>query len=783
MYSVLNQVFVDTVIEQNPYQFAEGHLFDVAARINKKRSFLFVSKVLGKHLAVEPHVPLLTGALLAMHSQAPAHPFIGQVVQAIQTKQHLREVYEQVCQQPVELSQPTLVIGFAETATALGHAYFKACRNAMYIHTTREQLMGVSPLIHFEEEHSHATSHRLYAEDDVLTRYENIVLVDDEMSTGQTNLNIIEQLKQTYPQIKSFTVVSILDWRSEEQWAQYDAVAKALNVTITAAALMSGRMQVRGELEETDVASKKVRVDTAFRQLYVESDVIYHTSQSEDRSICTTPYAKATGRFGLTREQELVFADQLRVFSEGLPRAGKRLVVGTGECMYVPMVIAGNLAGEVYVKSTTRSPIYCHEATLIQQKYTFESPENAGVTNYIYNIAPGEYDEIVVVVERVASEQGLAELVAILQELAEHVTVVTLAKPLEPNMRCTYDAEDVTFVLRDLSEASLEKPTEEREQLIQAGTHYSEMLPQEFQPDVRYMELFEQVLARDAKKLARLVGTVAEQVVSKRDVKRLVLVSLARAGTPIGILMKRYIAWRYQDVPHYTVSILRGKGIDEAALLYIVQKHPEAQLQFVDGWTGKGAITRELESACASFQEKYGIELSAELAVLADPGSCAHIYGTREDVLVPSACLNSTVSGLVSRTVQNAQLLVKGDFHGAKFYANLVDSDVSRLYVDKVSQYFEVCETIELDEPTWAGYEAVARIQEKFEMTNQNYIKPGIGETTRVLLRRIPWKVLVRPDASGLEHIYMLARERGVQIEEYADMEYACCGLIREVKK
>lgn len=783
MYNVLNQVFVETVIEQNPYQFAEADLFDVAARINKKRSFLFVSKVLGKHLAVEPHIPLLTGALLAMHSHDTKHPLLGQVVAALQTKGNLRDVYEQVCQHPVELSEPTLVIGFAETATALGHAYFTACRNAMYIHTTREQLMGVSPLIRFEEEHSHATSHRLYAEDDVLTRYRNIVLVDDEMSTGQTNLNIIEQLKRTYPQIEAFTVVSILDWRNEEQRAQYDEVAQALDVTITAAALMSGRMQVRGELDETDVAPKKARAATEVRQLYVESDVIHHVSRSENGSICTTPYAVATGRFGLTRVQELAFAKQLRIFSENLSQAGKRLVVGTGECMYVPMSIAANLAGEVYVKSTTRSPIYCHEATLIQQKYTFESPENAGVTNYLYNIAPGAYDEIVVVVERVASKKGLAELVAILQELVETVTVVTLAKPLEPDMRCTYEAEDVTFVLRDLSEATLEKSTEEREQLIQGGMHYSEMLPQEFQPDVRYMELFEQMLARDAKKLARLVGTVAEQVVSRRDVKCLVLVSLARAGTPIGILMKRYIAWRYQDVPHYTVSILRGKGIDEAALLYILQKHPDAQLQFVDGWTGKGAITRELESACASFKEKYGIELSAELAVLADPSSCAHIYGTREDVLIPSACLNSTVSGLVSRTVQNEQLLAKGDFHGAKFYADLVDSDVSRLYVDKVAQHFEVCETGELDEPTWAGQHAVARIQEQFGITNQNYIKPGIGETTRVLLRRIPWKVLVRPDAIGLEHIYMLARERGVPIEAYANMDYACCGLIREVKK
>ena len=74
--------------------------------------------------------------------------------------------------------------------------------------------------------------------------------------------------------------------------------------------------------------------------------------------------------------------------------------------------------------------------------------------------------------------------------------------------------------------------------------------------------------------------------------------------------------------------------------------------------------------------------LDDTLAVIADPGYCTTLYGTREDFLIPSACLNSTVSGLVSRTVLNDLYIGKDDFHGAKFYQELIEMDVSNEYID-----------------------------------------------------------------------------------------------------
>ncbi len=346
---------------------------------------------------------------------------------------------------------------------------------------------------------------------------------------------------------------------------------------------------------------------------------------------------------------------------------------------------------------------------------------------------------------------------------------------LQPDKMGSYAREDVIFLLRDIGNVFLEMGNEKREQLIQAGTHYSEMLPVEYHPSKTYMNLFYKTLDASADRIAIAVGVVAERIIKSRGLDNLILVSLARAGTPIGILIKRYISMNYKvDVPHYSISILRGRGFDEAAIRYILSQHPQGCLQFIDGWTGKGAQA----------------QLNADLAVLADPGHCATIYGTREDFLIPSACLNSTVSGLVSRTVLNLQFMDEHDFHGAKYYKELEDIDVSNLYIDRIVACFkqvqsEIISQLQ-DEATslitWAGMKSVQNIQLDFAMDNINLIKPGVGETTRVLLRRIPWKVLINPQYTDeLGHILLLAHEKNVIIEEYSHMSYACCGLIKEL--
>lgn len=354
----------------------------------------------------------------------------------------------------------------------------------------------------------------------------------------------------------------------------------------------------------------------------------------------------------------------------------------------------------------------------------------------------------------------------------------------------SYSEQDVIFLLKDLSSITIEKDTSEREKAIQSGVHYSEMLPIEYKPSPHYLTLFHESLDIYKQKVAMAVALVAEQIYEQKG-KEIVLVSLARAGTPIGILIKRYLAFKYDiNVPHYSISIIRGRGIDENAIRYILQQHEGADVQFVDGWTGKGAITKELTKSCSQFYEKYGIQLDDELAVVADPGFCSSLYGTREDFLIPSACLNSTVSGLVSRTVLNRRYVSESDFHGAKYYKELESEDMSNFYIDSIATQFEqIAQNVPTElalqkerytKPDWSGLAGVERIQHDFQIESYHFIKPGVGETTRVLLRRVPWKILVKEkDSEHLQHIYLLAKERGVPIEVYEHMPYSCCGLIQ----
>jgi pyrimidine operon attenuation protein/uracil phosphoribosyltransferase len=363
-------------------------------------------------------------------------------------------------------------------------------------------------------------------------------------------------------------------------------------------------------------------------------------------------------------------------------------------------------------------------------------------------------------------------------------------QPLRGPAFGSYPGEDVGWLVTDLSAASLEAPAEERERAIQSGTaHYAESLPIEYQPSDEYVTLFHRAIATSAVRLAHDVGVLAE-LIRHQAAPRPVLLSLARAGTPVGVLLRRWIQHAYGiEVPHYAVSIVRGRGIDTAALRWVADRHDLAGVVFVDGWTGKGAIARELAAALDDLRSA-GLRVAPRLAVLADPGSCTELHASRDDYLIPSACLNATVSGLVSRTVLRPDLVRQGEFHGAKFYRDLARADLSRIFLDRVTARFgEVTDAVAQDwtalaaadrTPTWSGWAAVRRIGEAYGIADHNLIKPGVGETTRVLLRRLPWRVLIRDDAGpDVDHVRLLAAQRGVPVEVLSELPYQCVGLIR----
>ncbi|MFJ7999060.1 phosphoribosyltransferase [Streptomyces sp. NPDC096310] len=792
-------------------------LLGLALRRNPKRAHLLVSNVLGKHVPQSPAVVHGTGVELGERVRELLGPEVARAV----------------------------VLGYAETATGLGHAVADGVRHAPYLHSTRRAVAGVARAGGFEESHSHATSHLLLPEDPGLLASDGpLVLVDDEFSTGNTVRNTIRALHDRYPR-RWYVIVALVDMRSPADQGRLAEFARELGARVDLVTMASGTVR----LPDGVLAKGQELVARHEAPVPVASPVPGPRSESG----APAPVSRVAlewpagvpdgGRHGFTpahrAELETALPAMARALAAALGDARRVLVLGFEELMYAPLRLAGELerrygdegaAAQVRYSTTTRSPVlavddpgYAIRSRLVFPAHDTEAlpggAENGG-DRYAYNVAGGGFDAVVAVVDSVADTPALHAPDGLLARLAEHTPRVLLAvvpsyippygsqtygsqtqspathlperqdprmlpEPLRGPAFSSYAPEDVGWLLQDLSDVELEAPTEEREEAIQSGgAHYAESLPVEYQPSARYQELFAAALETSAARVARAVGTVTETVLAERS-PRPVLVSLARAGTPVGVLMRRWAQHRHGlDLPHYAVSIVRGRGIDSNALRWLAAHHDPADVVFVDGWTGKGAITRELAEALAGFDG-----FDPEIAVLADPGGCVRTYGTREDFLVPSACLNSTVSGLISRTVLRADLVGPDDFHGAKHYRELAGADVSQHFLDTVAARFdEVADAVAAEAkellaadraPTWEGWAAVERISEEYGIHDVNLVKPGVGETTRVLLRRVPWKILAQRGAGAdLDHVRLLAEQRGVPVEEVDGLPYTCVGLI-----
>ncbi|TDF45442.1 phosphoribosyltransferase [Streptomyces sp. WAC05374] len=822
-------------------------LLGLALRRNPKRAHLLVSNVLGKHVPQSPGVVWRSGYDLGVR---------------------VRELLG-----PADAAR-AVVLGYAETATGLGHSVADGLGTAPYLHSTRRPVPGVEQAGGFEEAHSHATSHLLLPEDPALLAGDGpLVLVDDEFSTGNTVLNTVRALHARYPR-ERYVIVALVDMRSAADQGRLAAFATEIGARVDLVTLAAGTVRLPDDVLERGQAlvarheasapttepaalhgaasvrrvdlgwpsgvpdggrhgftpAHRARLDAALptmaARLATALGLPPAASEGQDaQSGATTPGAPSdsgstsgrpahphgtaptapVGAGGPSGEAD-------RTGTDGPDRAGgatpRVLVLGCEELMYAPLALGVALerhgGAEVRFSTTTRSPVLAVDdpGYAIRTRLVFpahDEPADGPGDRYAYNVAGAGFDAVVAVVDSAADTPALHAPDGLLAQLAAHIPQVLLAvipsyvperapmlpEPLRGPDFSSYAPDEVGWLLQDLSDVELEAPTEEREEAIQSGgAHYAESLPVEYQPSDRYQALFHAALDTSAARIARAVGTVTETVLAERS-PRPVLVSLARAGTPVGVLMRRWALHRHNlDLPHYAVSIVRGRGIDANALRWLAAHHDPADVVFVDGWTGKGAITRELAAALADFPG-----FDPEIAVLADPGSCVRTYGTREDFLIPSACLNSTVSGLISRTVLRADLVGPHDFHGAKFYRELAGADVSNAFLAGITSHFDdvttavdadVKELLATDRtPTWEGWAAVERISEQYGIHDVNLVKPGVGETTRVLLRRVPWKVLAQRGAGAdLDHVRLLAEQRGVPVEEVDDLHYTCVGLI-----
>lgn len=320
-----------------------------AARRNPRRGFLFVSRVLGRHVPVRPARMRWAYAKLA----ARIRP---------------------------DLLGPVLFIGLAETATGLGQGVHEAwCRrtgrgDAVFLHSTRYRL-DREPLLEFREEHSHAPAHVVYrpaaeAMRRMLRRVRSVVLVDDEASTGTTFLNLAGALAAVLPSIERATLAVLTDWCGEEG---RNALRAAMPVPARMVSLLAGSYTFMPMPGLDTTRTPAVTGDGA------PKDALF---------------ARDYGRLGGSVESARVRAMAGRLFR----RPGERvLVLGTGEFVHPPYHLAAaleRLGADVRFQATTRSPALVGNALRCALQFTDNYGD--GIPNWLYNVRREAYDRVLV---------------------------------------------------------------------------------------------------------------------------------------------------------------------------------------------------------------------------------------------------------------------------------------------------------------------------------------------------------------------------------------------------
>ncbi|MGR8940394.1 MAG: cysteine protease StiP domain-containing protein [Gammaproteobacteria bacterium] len=356
----------------------------------------------------------------------------------------------------------------------------------------------------------------------------------------------------------------------------------------------------------------------------------------------------------------------------------------------------------------------------------------------------------------------------------------------------SYSAADVEFLLTPIEIE--DTPVARKEALIQSGQrHYSEMLTHEALPSDAYLQLFHDALALNGRRMAEHLLRLARRIDRlRRD--QITLVSLARAGTPVGVLLKQVLKGYFKrEATHYSVSILRDRGLDQNALRYILQRHATESLVFVDGWTGKGVIARQLADSLDDFAASDGIRIPADLFVLTDLSGAAAVAASSEDYLIPSCVLNATVSGLISRSIWRHTPDNSEGFHGCVYYQAFESYDLSNYFIEKMLEWVAAAHRepaaaeperlLDRDALRTASQAFLEKVAQHYSLSHYNYIKPGIGEATRVLLRREARLLLLKSaEAEAVRHLLWLAQAKSIPIEVRKDLPYCAAALIKEVK-
>lgn len=364
--------------------YTEAELVRIAKRENNtRRKYLVVNRLQGKHIPVSPKEALQMFRSLA---------------------ELIKEAYP---------SERLLMVGFAETATAIGAAVAIECQ-AAYMQTTREVIDGVDYL-YFSESHSHATEQKLVKTDldKIIGKTDRIVFIEDEVTTGNTILNIVRLIQKTYAQPVSFAVASILNGMNEEALENYKNLKIPVHYLVKTAhdtyTEIAEQYQADGichictkpqeeEVEQQKEVQQQIEMQqTKEAQQPIEVQEIsgwinarrLHTADTYKQA-CEQLWQEIQQKYGYTK------------YTKETETGRRILVLGTEEFMYPALYVGAKLEEAGYtvrMHATTRSPIAVskEEKYPLHTRYELASLYDKNRTTFVYDLT--EYEEVLVLTD------------------------------------------------------------------------------------------------------------------------------------------------------------------------------------------------------------------------------------------------------------------------------------------------------------------------------------------------------------------------------------------------
>ena len=375
--------------------YQQKDLVRIAKRENNtKRSYLVVDPLQGKHVPVEPSKALNLFKSLA---------------------EKLQGKYE---------GERLLLIGFAETATAIG-AQAAITLGTKYIRTTREVIPDARYLF-FSEAHSHATEQKLVKDDidRVINDIDRIVFIEDEVTTGNTIMNIIKIITKEYQKKIKFAVASLLNGMTEESLKIYQDEKIELHYL------------VKTDHSGYGAVAEQYRCDGLYicaipeNHTHESADIDVQSEKNMREHIISIPGWMNARRFVDAKQYEAACRKlaETVIAETGVKQGERVLVIGTEEFMY-PALLTGQeiekMGCEVRSHSTTRSPIAVstEEEYPLHCRYELRSLYDPDRKTFIYDLE--NYDRVIVMTDSaLVSLKGLETLTYALRMKNENITVI-----------------------------------------------------------------------------------------------------------------------------------------------------------------------------------------------------------------------------------------------------------------------------------------------------------------------------------------------------------------------